>query len=325
MPGVINTTVGSRKGTKSRNLDVVFVHDSTGSQDPYLHSATQETRNYFKLISDGLKNAKHSGPKGTARFRLIAFRDHREQGDAWTIKDTHDFTSDPDVLEKQLKALRAEGGGDGPEAQLDALDAALRSAWRGDAQKVVFLITDSPPHGVEPGDRVPKSQPSSINTPRIVSDYRKNDIMLFVLGCVPEINTYKRAVHYYKQMVKDIGTGGAYVPMKVASTKDSARMRFLVVGSALNAYDVAHIEHEYHDWIIDQANSGHDAKEIAKSLHGKLKKEGHKCHEIDHDHSGHCSGYHHNVISHARVQDIVDRALDGKRTHKKTVRAKARL
>jgi len=68
---------------------------------------------------------------GDARYRVIAFRDHREQGDLWTVHDSNPFTKDSAVLKGQLDALVASGGGDGPEAQLDALDAALRSSWSG--------------------------------------------------------------------------------------------------------------------------------------------------------------------------------------------------
>ena len=60
--------------------------------------------------------------------------------------------------------LVASGGGDGPEAQLDALDAVRRSAWRANAARIVIMITDSAPHGInEPGDVVPGSHPKSEN------------------------------------------------------------------------------------------------------------------------------------------------------------------
>ena len=51
-------------------------------------------------------------------------------------------------MEKNLKSLRASGGGDGPEAQTAALAEALNMEWKEHAAKMVVLITDSPPHGI---------------------------------------------------------------------------------------------------------------------------------------------------------------------------------
>jgi len=56
-------------------------------------------------------------------------------------------------MEKNLKSLKASGGGDGPEAQTAALAEALNMDWEENAAKMVVLITDSPPHGIgEDGD-----------------------------------------------------------------------------------------------------------------------------------------------------------------------------
>ena len=101
---------------------------------------------------------------GSARYRVVAFRDHKAQGCDWLVQE-HPFTTDPSVLANQLATLVASGGGDGPEAQIDGLDAARRSPWRQTAKKIVILITDSPPHGIgEPGDIVSKDHPPGKKT-----------------------------------------------------------------------------------------------------------------------------------------------------------------
>ena len=49
----------------------------------------------------------------------------------------------------KLMDFRAEGGGDGPEAVNEALEAAIeRMSWSQDRDtyKVVFLVGDAPPH-----------------------------------------------------------------------------------------------------------------------------------------------------------------------------------
>jgi hypothetical protein len=169
------------------NVDVVFVHDATGSQQPYIDDARRFVNNSIRAIQT---NAMTNG--GDARFRVIAFRDHREQGDAWTIHDSNPFTKDPSVLKGQLDALVATGGGDGPEAQIDALDAALRSSWRRDVKRTVILITDAPPHGIgEPGDVVPASHPSSLTPDSIRQSFKVQKTLLTVVGCKPTIDSYR--------------------------------------------------------------------------------------------------------------------------------------
>ena len=139
--------------------DVVFVHDATGSLQPYIDDTRQFVNNRIRDINRAIMNG------GDARYRVIPFRDHREQGDLWTVHDSNPFTKDLAVLKRQLDALVASGGGDGLEVQIAALDAALHSSRRQDTTRIVILITDSPPHGIgEPGDVVPASHPGGEQT-----------------------------------------------------------------------------------------------------------------------------------------------------------------
>jgi hypothetical protein len=134
--------------------DVVFLQDCTESQQPYIDAVRKYVKEAIPMIKS---QADLKG--GSARYRVVAFCDHKEQGCPWLVQQ-FDFTADPSVLANNLSNLVASGGGDGPEAQIDGLDAARRSAWRQTAKKIVILITDSPPHGIgEPGDSVPVDHP----------------------------------------------------------------------------------------------------------------------------------------------------------------------
>jgi hypothetical protein len=76
---------------------------------------------------------------------LVAYRDH---GDAF-ITRTHDFTNDVGgYLRDALMPLRADGGGDYPEAMNEALHETVhRLSWRGDGTtRMVILVADAPPH-----------------------------------------------------------------------------------------------------------------------------------------------------------------------------------
>lgn len=127
--------------------DVLFLQDTTGSQGPYIDSATKAIRSICQKIADTANITPEN-----IRFGLIAFRDHPPQDKSYVTKN-FGFTSKISTMEKNLKSLKASGGGDGPEAQTAALAEALNMKWEENAAKMVVLITDSPPHGIgEDGD-----------------------------------------------------------------------------------------------------------------------------------------------------------------------------
>jgi hypothetical protein len=76
---------------------------------------------------------------------LVAYRD---RGDAYVTR-VIDLSTDLDRIHTELMTFAAGGGGDGPEAVNQALDAAIRQvSWSQDRDtyKVVFLVGDAPPH-----------------------------------------------------------------------------------------------------------------------------------------------------------------------------------
>ncbi|KAG8748780.1 hypothetical protein FRC12_013779 [Ceratobasidium sp. 428] len=137
-------------------LDVVFMQDLTGSQQPYIDAALKEMDQIWKNLQD-----KGSFAPGDLRFGAIGFRDHPPQDDTFPSKLLSDLTSDIDSVMTALASYQATGGGDSPESQADAMaDALEKPTWNTKATKVAVLITDSPPHGInEPGDAWPKKCP----------------------------------------------------------------------------------------------------------------------------------------------------------------------
>lgn len=120
-----------------KGLDVAFIVDATGSM--------QDEINYLKEeLYDVINKVKDSLHEHEVRLGAVFYRDH---GDDYltkvsaldnNIKTTVDF----------IKNNNAGGGGDGPEAVDDALDAALnRLEWNKDAlARIAFLVLDAPPH-----------------------------------------------------------------------------------------------------------------------------------------------------------------------------------
>jgi hypothetical protein len=84
------------------------------------------------------------------RYGLVTYRDRDDS----FVTRAYDFTPDVRDFSKNLDTVRADGGGDYPEALNEALHSALHKVeWRGaDTVKLIFLIADAPPHLDYPQD-----------------------------------------------------------------------------------------------------------------------------------------------------------------------------
>ncbi|MFA5137804.1 MAG: vWA domain-containing protein [Elusimicrobiota bacterium] len=119
-------------------VEVVFVLDTTGSMDSLIEGAKQK----IWSIANGIAAGK---PAPRIRMGLIAYRD---KGDAY-VTQSFDLTSNLDKMYENLLSLRADGGGDGPEHVLKALDDSVtRMSWSKGSRafKVVYLVGDAPAH-----------------------------------------------------------------------------------------------------------------------------------------------------------------------------------
>ena len=118
-------------------VDVVFVIDTTSSMGGLLEAAKTKVWAIANEIAKGK-------PAPEIRMGLVAFRDN---GDAYVVKAT-DLTKDLDKMYAELLALRPEGGGDGPEHVLKALEEAEKLSWSKDPKtfKVAYLVGDAPAH-----------------------------------------------------------------------------------------------------------------------------------------------------------------------------------
>lgn len=122
----------------SREVEVCFVLDTTGSMSGLLEAAKQK----LWFIASEIASAP-SRPR--VKFCLLAFRD---RGDAYVTRHL-DLSDDLDSIHAELMALTADGGGDAPEAVNQALQEAVEdSAWSADPSvlKLIFLVGDAPPH-----------------------------------------------------------------------------------------------------------------------------------------------------------------------------------
>ncbi len=119
-------------------IELVFALDTTSSMAGLIEAAKTKIWSIVNQIASGK-------PAPDVRVGLVAYRD---RGDAYITQVT-ELTGDLDAMYAKLMALRAEGGGDGPESVNQALhDAVNKMAWSqgGKVMRLVYLVGDWPPH-----------------------------------------------------------------------------------------------------------------------------------------------------------------------------------
>jgi von Willebrand factor type A domain len=129
-------TLPAAKAELPVNLDLAIVLDTTGSMGDEVSYLKSEIRSIAAAVKDKF-------PQVNQQFALVLYRD---EGDEYVTR-TFDFTPSIEAFQKNLAAQRAAGGGDEPEAMHKALEDSLQLRWRGgNTARVLFLITDAPPH-----------------------------------------------------------------------------------------------------------------------------------------------------------------------------------
>jgi hypothetical protein len=123
---------------QGRPVDIVFVMDITESMQPYVDAVKQ---NIIDFAHDLAQNNRDY------RLGLVTFEDYVVSAyPDCNCEYSKTLTSDVNKFIDWVGTLHAGGGGDIPEDQLDALSYASTLPFRPDAQGIVILVTDAPPH-----------------------------------------------------------------------------------------------------------------------------------------------------------------------------------
>ena len=123
------------------HVDLCFVVDTTGSMQPFISAAQAALLDTVEAL--GSKSGVD------IRIGLIEYRDHPPQEMSFVTRH-YPLTSDLKKVRKVIDGLRADGGGDHPEAVYDGVnEAALLTEWRAHSCRFVLLVGDAPPHGYD--------------------------------------------------------------------------------------------------------------------------------------------------------------------------------
>src|SRR3984957_2883954 len=130
---------------QGRPVDIVFVLDVTESMQPYIDAVKQNVIQFAQDLSANNRDY---------RLGLVTFEGYVVS----KYEDCHcayrnSFTTDVHTFTDWVSSLHAGGGGDIPEDQLDALAYAASFPFRPQAEGIIIIVTDAPPHHKGDGSR----------------------------------------------------------------------------------------------------------------------------------------------------------------------------
>ncbi|XP_062621871.1 uncharacterized protein LOC134283444 [Saccostrea cucullata] len=245
-------------------LDLAFAMDCTGSMSSYINSARDNIRTIVEEIV--------AGEKSDVRLALVEYRDHPPQ-DSTFVTRVHDFTPSVSTMKKWLDACSAQGGGDTPEAVADALHDVLKLSWRENATKICVLISDAPPHGLNPsGDHFPEGCPAGLDPMVTVRELAEKGVTLYSVGCEPAINQYR---DFFMALVYI--TGGQYVPLA-----GSKMLSQVIIGGAKEEMSLEKWMEEVNEEVKREMEAGREIndEEMSRVVHAKLASKGAVSHKL---------------------------------------------
>jgi Mg-chelatase subunit ChlD len=187
-------------------IDVVILLDSTGSMADEILAIKSHIQNI-------VKDTRSGSPQPVVRIGIVAYRDHPPEDNSYVYKQ-FDLTRDIDGLMDELHDIDARGGGDGPEAVADGLHVAVNKMdWSDNAEKIIFLIGDAPPHGIGNSGDSSFQQGCPVGYDYLEEVERVVDmgITIYTIGC-SGIEDYEHGVDVFKEIAGK--TGGQYYPLK---------------------------------------------------------------------------------------------------------------
>lgn len=205
-------------------LDMVVCIDSTGSMQPTIDALGAALGDMVDILG---------GISPKLRLAIVHYKDYGELGKTGA-KVVLPFQKNIAAAQKELDELRAFGGEDLPEAVLGGLEQSLdpKFGWKKDANKLVVLIGDAPPHPRDrekvlelvraahdnPGSRgnKPTTGAKTPETPFLTSCI---GVVVNLEGKLKELDGYKQFVESQKTMREDFAAiakagGGVYVEVE---------------------------------------------------------------------------------------------------------------
>jgi hypothetical protein len=220
-------------------IDVAFALDTTGSMGDEIDVVKEK-------IVDIARNISAGQPRPDVRFGIVAYRD---RGDAYLTK-AFPFSREIADVQKTLRGLDANGGGDEPEAVAEGLYAAVHELqwdFAKDTARMIFLI----------GDAGPQQYPDGKDWRKVTSEAAEKGITISVIGC------------------SGLSASGERVFEKIAKMADGQMMHltYTRVARASDGRKYSVLNEGGKTWVADRELSESDWKKGGEALakEGKVR------------------------------------------------------
>eukprot|EP00568_Trieres_chinensis_P006190 CAMPEP_0183307332 /NCGR_PEP_ID=MMETSP0160_2-20130417/17265_1 /TAXON_ID=2839 ORGANISM="Odontella Sinensis, Strain Grunow 1884" /NCGR_SAMPLE_ID=MMETSP0160_2 /ASSEMBLY_ACC=CAM_ASM_000250 /LENGTH=369 /DNA_ID=CAMNT_0025470895 /DNA_START=46 /DNA_END=1155 /DNA_ORIENTATION=+ len=250
-------TSGAAAVGGASELDLVFVIDNTGSMSSWINNVQE---NVQKIIHEIVVSESCD-----VRLGLVSYRDHPPQDHSF-VTQKHDFTSNISEMQNWVDKMRAQGGGDMPEAVADGLYDALHLSYRPNSTKVVVVVADAPPHGLGCcSDGFPCGCPSGHDPLNIVREMGEKGITIYAVIC----GNFEGQAFF--QGISQM-TGGQYVPLTQAHLLTRA-----IVSGAQEEIALERLMGEAQEVVAEEERAaGRDLneEEVTEKLEDMFKRKG---------------------------------------------------
>ena len=130
-------------GQNTRNVDIVFCIDGTGSMFPIMDNVKARAKEFNNDLRNAIEEL--GSDVGAVRVKLIVFRDYAVDEVPMDISNWYELPVDDDLFSDRLNGIVPSGGGDIPENGLESLYFAMKSDFvNGPSDRqVIVMITDA--------------------------------------------------------------------------------------------------------------------------------------------------------------------------------------
>jgi Mg-chelatase subunit ChlD len=169
-------------------VDLAFVVDTTGSMGGLIAAAQNQMVTMLRELTQAADVNLWLG--------VVEYRDHPPQDNM--VYKVHAFTDDLQKAQKTIMSLKANGGGDTPEAVLDGIVAACDElAWWKHSRRLMVLVGDAPPHGVGTrGDAFSQGCPCGETIASVTRLAEERRVTIHSLGLTPSVNESFSEISY---------------------------------------------------------------------------------------------------------------------------------
>jgi len=159
-------------------FDICVAIDCTGSMGSYF----PEVKKTVRAIVE-----KYNATEASTRFSIIGYTDHGSSASYPDHRPIGVYPPSKDLESSSIEGvfsfidnLSAGGGGDAPEAMIDALDETTKLIWR-DGNKIVYVVADCGAHGKDltpSADSYPEGCPCKLNWRSVLENMKSKNIGL---------------------------------------------------------------------------------------------------------------------------------------------------